>query len=396
MFEQLSMMPSDPILGVMAEYRADPSPNKIDLSVGVYKDEQGHTPVMAAVKKAEALLLEQENTKSYLSPLGSPEFNATMVELLLGEKHPALEADRVRAIQTTGGCGALRIAADFILRAKPNATIWVSDPTWGNHMPLLGGAGIQLKTYPYYDEATHGINFSAMMEALEDVPAGDLVLLHGCCHNPTGADLTLEQWQQVAGLAQANGFVPFVDVAYQGLGDGLDEDAAGFRALADAVPEMLIAASCSKNFGLYRERTGILVVMGETTEQADISLSHMATVTRGLYSMPPSHGGAIVETILTDAALNQLWRDELCQVRGRVNSMRKALVTSLTDAGVDSDFGFIAQQKGMFSFLGITPEQVLKIRKDHSVYLLESSRINIAGITPQNVDALAQAIKAVL
>ncbi|MFL0796440.1 MAG: aspartate/tyrosine/aromatic aminotransferase [Cellvibrionaceae bacterium] len=396
MFEKLSLMPCDPILGVMAEYRADPAPHKIDLSVGVYKDESGHTPVMAAVKKAEALLLEQENTKSYLSPLGSPEYNASMLELILGREHPALLANRARCIQTTGGCGALRVAAEFILRANPEATIWVSDPTWGNHVPLLGGAGVNLKTYPYYNEETHSLDFNAMYEALEDVPAGDLVLLHGCCHNPTGADLTEEQWAQVAGLAQANGFTPFVDVAYQGLGDGLEEDAVGLRIMADAVPEMLIAASCSKNFGLYRERTGALIVMGETPEQADASLSHLATVTRGLYSMPPSHGGAIVETILTNAELNKLWRDELAEVRSRVNHMRSALVSSLRDAGVDRDFSFITQQKGMFSFLGITPEQVLKIRKEHSVYLLGSSRINVAGITPGNVGALAQAIKAVL
>ncbi len=396
MFEKLPLMPSDPILGVMAEYRADTASHKIDLSVGVYKDESGHTPVMAAVKKAEALLLEQENTKSYLSPLGSPEFNSSMLALLLGNGHPALEANRVRGIQTTGGCGALRVAAEFILRANPDATIWVSDPTWGNHMPLLAGAGVNLKTYPYYNAATHNIDFNAMYEALEDVPAGDLVLLHGCCHNPTGADLTKEQWAQVAGLAQANGFTPFVDVAYQGLGDGLNEDAVGLRLLADAVPEMIIAASCSKNFGLYRERTGALVVMGEIPEQADASLSHLATVTRGLYSMPPSHGGAIVETILSDGALTKLWQDELTDVRNRVNSMRQSLVSNLQRAGVDRDFGFITQQKGMFSFLGISPEQVLKIRKEHSVYLLESSRINVAGITPTNVDALAKAIKNVL
>lgn len=396
MFESLQRLPADPILGVSAAYRADNSPTKVDLSVGVYKDAQGHTPVMGAVKAAEKFLLDTEDSKAYLSPAGNPGFNRAIGELLLGPEHVAVAQQRVATVQTAGGCGALRSAAELVLKANPGATIWLSNPTWGNHVPLLGNAGVNLASYPYYDSDAKALDFEHMVAALEQASGGDLVLLHGCCHNPTGADLSLSQWQQLTELFLEKKLTPFVDVAYQGLGDGLEEDVQGLRAMAQQLPEMIITASCSKNFGLYRERTGALLVIAKDSDKAQDCLSQLNAVTRGLYSMPPAHGAAIVEVILNSSELNDSWRAELRDIRQRVSTMRRDFVAALRKAGVSEDFAFIAQQKGMFSFLGISPEQALEIRRKHSVYLLESGRINVAGITPSNVDYLARAVAAIL
>ncbi|AQQ67843.1 aromatic amino acid aminotransferase [Microbulbifer agarilyticus] len=396
MFDHLSSLPADPILGLLAAYRADENPRKIDLGVGVYKDEAGHTPVLQAVKEAETRLLRSEETKAYVGPAGTAGFNAAMQELVLGAGHPALVGNRVRSAQTPGGCGALRVLAEFANRAKEHATIWVSDPTWANHVPLLGNAGLQIKSYPYYDRATSSLKFDAMVETLKQVGEGELVLFHACCHNPCGADLSREQWQVLAEMAQKQGFTPFIDMAYQGFGDSLDADAYGLRLMAESVPEMLVAASCSKNFGLYRERVGMAMAIYRDADSADRGQSQLLNVVRGNYSMPPNHGGAIVEAILTDAGLRANWEAELTEMRERINSLRSGLVESLEKAGAVGDFHFIQQQKGMFSFLGITPEQVEKLQQDYSIYMVDSSRISIAGLSQNNMEYFCASVAEVL
>ncbi|WP_226660971.1 aromatic amino acid transaminase [Microbulbifer aggregans] len=396
MFDHLKSLPADPILGLLATYRADENPKKIDLGVGVYKDEAGHTPVLQAVKEAETRLLQSEETKAYVGPAGTPGFNSAMQELVLGAGHPALIANRVRSAQTPGGCGALRVLAEFANRAKAGATIWVSDPTWANHVPLLGNAGLQIKSYPYYDRETSSLNFDAMVETLKNVGEGDLVLLHACCHNPCGADLTREQWQVLAEMAQKQGFTPFIDMAYQGFGESLDDDAYGLRLMAQSVPEMLVAASCSKNFGLYRERVGLAMAIYSDAAAADRGQSQLLNVVRGNYSMPPNHGGAIVEAILTDAGLRANWEAELTEMRERINSLRSGVVESLDAAGAAGDFSFIQRQKGMFSFLGITPEQVHKLQQEYSIYMVDSSRISIAGLSQSNMGYFCESVAKVL
>lgn len=396
MFEVLDLLPPDPILGLLGEFRADTNPDKVDLGVGVYKDEEGQTPIMQAVKMAEKIRLNTEITKTYIGPAGDEEFNDSIAKLLFGAEHPVIKQSRLSTIQTPGGCGALRMAAEFIKRCNQKVTVWVSNPTWANHIPLLGDAGLHIEKYPYYDYPTHSIDFQGMVAALQAAGPNDVVLLHGCCHNPCGADLTMEQWQTIADMAVAQGFLPFVDIAYQGLGDGLEEDAYGVRLLAKAVPEMIVASSCSKNFGLYRERIGSVNLLSTNTSQRAASLSQMLSVTRGIYSMPPAHGAAIVNTILDNPELNQLWLDELNTMRNRINDLRQLLVTKLQTSGVNADFSFIAREKGMFSFLGITPQQVQRLKQEFSVYMVDSSRINVAGISHANIEYLTHAIGQVL
>ncbi|MEX2962163.1 aromatic amino acid transaminase [Microbulbifer sp. TYP-18] len=396
MFKHLSSLSPDPILGLLASYRADENPHKIDLGVGVYKDESGHTGVLQAVKEAETRLLQSEETKAYIGPAGTVGFNRAMQELILGADHPALAANRVRSAQTPGGCGALRVLAEFVNRAEPGATIWVSDPTWANHVPLLGNAGLQIKTYPYYDRASSSLRFEAMVEALSEVGRGDLVLLHACCHNPCGADLSRDQWRQLAQMAQKQGFTPFIDMAYQGFGEGLADDAWGLRLMAESVDEMLVAASCSKNFGLYRERVGLAMVVYGDAASADRGQSQLLNVVRGNYSMPPSHGAAIVESILSDAGLRANWEEELTEMRERINGLRLGLVENLAAAGASGDFSFIQRQKGMFSFLGITPEQVQRLQQEYSIYMVDSSRISIAGLSQSNMEYFCRAVASIL
>ncbi|MBC53771.1 MAG: aromatic amino acid aminotransferase [Gammaproteobacteria bacterium] len=396
MFDSLKPLPADPILGLMAAYRVDTNPQKIDLGVGVYKDEQGNTPVMRAVKSAEARLLQSQSSKSYVSPAGSAAFNALAAGLVLGDNLTHTLGDRRVTFQTPGGCGGLRLAAEFIQKVRPGSKILVSDPTWANHIPLLGEAGLQIETYPYYDYQHHGIRFDDMMTRIGNAGPGDLVLLHGCCHNPCGADLTREQWQAVASLAQARGFTPFIDLAYQGLGDGLAEDSYGVRLLAESLPELIVVSSCSKNFGLYRERTGALTVITGNAAATQAAASQIASTARGMYSMPPDHGASVVAEILADSELNGDWALELTEVRERINGLRSALVIELGKQGIDRDFGFIEQEKGMFSFLGLTVDQVQTLINQYSIYLVDSSRINIAGINSSNIEYLAQSIAAVL
>jgi len=396
MFENLPQLPADPILGLMVAFHQDSNPKKIDLGVGVYKTEQGNTPVLESVKQAERDILELEQTKLYIGPAGAPEFTSAIQSLLLGDNHPALTDNRVATIQTPGGSGALRVAAELAKKGNPHATIWVSDPTWGNHIPLLSDTGLQIKTYPYYDVVSHGVNFDGMMDALAQAKAGDLVLLHGCCHNPSGADLSQQQWQAVTQLACEKGFTPFIDIAYQGFGAGIEEDAYGVRLMAEQLPELLIASSCSKNFGIYRERTGSVLVVSKNATQAQACTSQLARIVRGIYSMPPSHGAAVVAHILQNDSLRQHWLRELDTMRKRIFQLRGQLLAQLNKKGASSDFSFITQQSGMFSFLDISPAQVQRLRDEFSIYMTGDSRINVAGVNSHNIDYLSSAIVSVL
>ncbi|MBW0298164.1 aromatic amino acid aminotransferase [Shewanella xiamenensis] len=396
MFNSLIAMPADPILGLLTQYREDTHPQKVDLGVGVYKDPAGNTPILNCVKKAEKFRLETETTKVYIGPTGSPQFNTLMTQLAFGSDHSAIIANRIRTVSTPGGTGALRVAGDFIKRCNPNAVLWVSDPTWANHTGLFEAAGITVKTYPYYDYVSKSLKFDEMLAALSQVSPDDVVLFHACCHNPSGMDLTTEQWDKVVALTKEQGFTPLIDMAYQGFGDGVDIDAYGVRKMAAAVDNMILCSSCSKNFGLYRERIGSCSVIAKDANTANIAQSVLLYVVRCLYSMPPAHGAAIVETILGSKELTQEWLDELKVMRDRINGNRAILVEKLKANGVERDFSFIARQKGMFSFLGVNPEQVARLQKEFSIYMVGSSRISIAGISEDNVDYLAKSIAKVL
>lgn len=396
MFASLDVLQPDPILGLMAEFRNDPNPNKVDLGVGVYKNEEGVTPIMTAVKMAEQKVFAEEQTKSYIGPAGVPEFNEAIKQLIFGEVHPALQTNRIATVLTPGGCGALRVGAELLMRSEPGARIWVGDPTWANHVPLLGNAGLKIEQYPYYDRINSTLKFDEMVSALDRATAKDIVLLHGCCHNPSGADLSHEQWRAVAELAEKKGFLPFIDLAYQGLGLGLDEDAYGARLMAERLPELIVASSCSKNFGLYRERVGSLSVLGASDTGASTAISHVNNIVRGMYSMPPSHGGAIVAEILGDAELLASWQAELESMRDHINGTRRLLVEKLCSAGVARDFSFIENQRGMFSFFGISGEEIERLKTEYGIYIVQSSRTNVAGISPANVDYVVDALARVL
>lgn len=396
MLETLKALQPDPILGLMAAYRQDENAHKVDLGVGVYKDEVGHTPIMTSVLKADALHRTAETSKTYVGPSGDAEFNQQLQSLIFGTDSIAQQDHRVRTVQTPGGCGALRVAAELINRARPGAAIWVSDPTWANHVPLLGDAGLEIKTYPYYDAARQGLKFDAMCDALGNINRGDLVLLHGCCHNPCGVDLNPLQWDTVAAITLQRGFTPFVDLAYLGLGVGLTEDAYGVRKLAATVPELIVASSCSKNFGLYRERVGALSVVSPSVAEADVVYSQVQNVARGIYSMPPNYGAALVGRILADPTLRKEWDAELTDMRDRLNILRAQLAKKFSARLGTSRFDFIPQQRGMFSFLGLNKAQVQRLKQENSIYMVDSSRINVAGINQQNIDYFCDAVCAVL
>jgi aspartate aminotransferase len=395
-FETLKPLPPDAILGIMTLFRADQHPGKIDLSVGVYQDEQGRTPVLASVKRAEQAVIDAQQSKTYVAIAGNAGFNQGVEELLYGKDHAALAAGRVATVQTPGGSGGLSVAGHLLARSKPNARVFISDPSWPNHVPLLKLAGLNLETYPYYDYARHRVDFDAMLAKLDKASAGDLVLIHGCCHNPCGADLSHEQWEALAQLCERKGLVPFIDLAYQGLAEGLDADAFGARLMASRLPEVVVVSSCSKNLGLYRERVGAASFVSANAEAAKLVLANASNVARGIYSMPPDHGAAIVSRILHDPALRAQWVKELEEMRTRLNSLRRLLVDKLAARETPVDFSFIAKERGMFSFLGITKEQVIRLREEFHIYMVESSRVNIAGINHGNVDKVADAIAAVL
>lgn len=396
MFQSLKPLPADPILGLMAAFRADTNIKKIDLGVGVYKDESGNTPVMTSVKKAEDMLLTNQLSKTYVSPTGAADYNETVGEFLFGAQLTKSLGKRRVTVQSPGGCGGLRLGAEFIKQANTNATVWVSDPTWANHIPLFGSAGLKIAEYPYYNYQTHSVRFDEMLACLNKIPAGDVVLLHGCCHNPCGADLSQEQWQQVRDAALKQGFTVFIDLAYQGLGDGLEEDVYGVRLMAEALPELIVVTSCSKNFGLYRERTGAITLICETAEMTAIGTTLIAAAARAMYSMPPDHGAAIVQLILNNPSLRHEWDKELTEMRNRINGLRSQLVRQIKAAGIERDFSFIEREKGMFSFLGVSVDQVQSLVKDYSIYLVNSSRINVAGINDNNIEYLVQSLAEVL
>lgn len=396
MFSELKPVETDPILGLMAAYRDDINPQKVDLGVGVYKDETGHTGILECVKIAEKYRWDNEISKTYMGMAGDVAYNTRISSLILGQEHPALDEDRVRVVQTPGGTGALRVAAEFIKRCQPFAVVWVSTPTWANHLDIFAATGLSVKEYPYYDYEDRGLLFTEMMETLKQAGKGDIVLLHACCHNPSGMDLNQNQWMQVAELAIENGFTPMIDIAYQGFGHGLDEDAYGVRLLARMLPEVIVCSSCSKNFGLYRERIGACSIISESPKIADSVFGLLQNTVRGIYSMPPAHGAAIVNTILSSSELTVQWHQELAEMRNRINGLRKDIADKLAQKGAPSDFGFIQNQKGMFSFLGITPVQVESLKNEYSIYMVGSSRMNIAGISQQNIDYFAESVVAVL
>ena len=389
MFEKLSQQPADKILALMAQFRADPRDEKVDLGVGVYKDASGNTPVMRAVKEAERRILADQSTKSYVGLAGDPAFSDVMIELVLGD---TIARDRIAAVATPGGTGAIRQALELIKLADANAKVWLSNPTWPNHPSIIKYLDMPMGNYRYFDNNTRGVDFDGMMEDLGAVAAGDVVLLHGCCHNPTGANLTADQMAQVIAKVNAQGAIPLVDIAYQGFGDGLDEDAQATRAIAADFENCLIAASCSKNFGIYRERTGILMAIAKDADQAALAQQNMSFLNRQNFSFPPDHGARVVTTILQDAELRADWEAELEETRNGMLALRQQLADELKRLTNSDRFDFLAHHRGMFSRLGTTPELVEKIRADHGIYMVGDSRMNIAGLNEKSVPVLAKAI----
>ena len=390
MFETLKPQPQDKILALIQMFKDDPRPAKIDLGVGVYKDATGLTPVMRAVKAAERKLWEVEITKTYTGLAGEPAFNAAMVQMILGQGF----TERAASVAAPGGTGALRQAMELIRMAAPDATVWLSNPTWPNHPSILKYLGMNMAEYRYFDAATRGVDFAGLMEDLAAVKSGDAVLLHGCCHNPTGANLSAEQWAEVAKLLAAKAAIPFIDLAYQGFGDGLEADAAATRMIAANFPEVLIAASCSKNFGIYRERTGILIALGDISRRM-VAQANLNYLNRQNYSFPPDHGARLVTMILEDATLRADWMAELEEMRHNMLGLRQFLADELRRATNSDRFDFVANHRGMFSRLGLTEAQVETLRRDHGIYMVSDSRINVAGLNARTVPILATAIASV-
>lgn len=396
MLEILQPLPEDPLLGVMAAYRRDTDPRKVDLGVGVYKTEEGDTPIPAAIMAAMQRSAGTQKTKVYVGQGGNERFNRAMLEIALGADHAAVKDGRAAALQAPGGCGALRLGAELVNIARPGATLHLSNPTWANHVPLMANAGLKIGTYPYFDRATGGVDAAAMLAHLETLPAGDFVLLHGCCHNPTGADLSRADWDAVAEVLARRGLIPFVDIAYQGLGDGLEADGYGVRCMVDRLPEVIVAVSCSKNFGLYRERTGATFVISPTPERTGIAMGQLRKIARGMYSMPPDHGAELVALVWEDATLRQQWVDELEAMRVRVEELRGLLVSGLKALRPDVDYSFVQRQKGMFSLLPLNTAQIQRLRDEHHIYMPGDGRINVAGISRRNVEYVAQSLAAVI
>lgn len=389
MFETLKPQAADKILMLMQMYKDDPRSDKIDLGVGVYKNADGQTPVMRAIKAAEHRLWQEQTTKSYTGLIGDPAYSDAMIALILGD---AVDRDKVGAAATPGGTGAVRQAFELIRMANPKARVWVSDPTWPNHLSILAYLGIEARPYRYFDSDSRGVDFNGMLEDLGKANTGDVVLLHGCCHNPTGANLNLVEWQAVIDLLNERGLIPMIDIAYQGFGDGLEQDAAATRLVASSVPECLIAASCSKNFGIYRERTGLLMAVSQDAGQRALNQGTLAFLNRQNYSFPPDHGARLVTMILNDADLRADWSSELEDVRLSMLGLRQALADELQRLTGSDRFAFLAQHRGMFSRLGTTPEMVEKLRRDNGIYMIGDSRMNIAGLNAKSVPILARAI----
>jgi aromatic-amino-acid transaminase len=392
MFEKLEMAPADPILGLTETFNKDANPNKINLGVGVYKDEAGTTPIMNCVHKAEKILVETEKTKNYLPITGAPAYGKCVQELVFGKNAKVYAA----TAHTPGGTGALRVAGEFLKKFKPNAKIWVSDPTWPNHNGVFGAAGFAVGKYAYYNAQTRSLNLDRMLAAIKAMTPGDIILLHACCHNPSGIDPTPEQWEKIATAVRENELFPLVDFAYQGLGRGLEEDAEGVRLLAGMLDEMIICSSFSKNFGLYNERVGAITIKSATQEATDKAFSHLKTAIRQIYSNPPSHGGAVVATVMNNPELRKEWEGEVAEIRQRIKQMRELFVATLKAKGVKQDFSFLTHQYGMFSFSGLNDEQVKTLKEKYGIYIVGGGRINVAGMTKANMEPLCTAIVEVL
>ncbi|MDH4002170.1 MAG: aspartate/tyrosine/aromatic aminotransferase [Xanthomonadales bacterium] len=396
MFDHVNAVPPDPILGIIAAHAADPNPKKIDLGIGVYRDEQGDTPILECVKKAEQILDSTQTTKSYLGPPGVKGFNSAITELIFGKDSAVLSDDRVRTVQTPGGTGALRVGADLIKAVTPDATVWMSDPTWANHYAIFPAAGLKTEIYPYFDGEKSALRFNDMMDALRQRGPDDVVLYHACCHNPCGVSPNPEQWEAITDLAAERGFTPMIDMAYLGFERGIEEDALSVRLFAEKCPELILASSCSKNFAVYRERVGAISVMGKNSEKAANVLTVINSLTRQNYSMPPTHGTGIIDIILHDEELTELWLSEVTGMRNRINGLRKTLVEKIHTAGIEKDFSFLERQSGMFSFLGLSVDQVTRLREEFSIYTVNSARVNIASFNDSNIDYFVGALRKVL
>ena len=397
MFEYLVPRPADAIMALMEAAKADPNPHKIDLGVGIYKDDHGATTVMKAVKEAEKRWLDEEDTKKYVSTVGRADFRDEMSAMVFGADNPVITEGRLATAQAAGGSGALRLGAEIIKSAAPDATVWVSTPTWANHVPLISSPGLKMEEYPYYNRETLGVDFEDMLDRLKSkAKAGDVVLLHGCCHNPSGADLSIEQWDIIAEFMKEKSLLPFIDLAYFGLGQGMEEDAYGVKKTLSICPEAIVAMSCSKNFGLYRDRVGMVAVITKDTKTAEIAQSQLSAIQRKVISMPPDHGAALVAKILSDAELRKLWVNELDAMRNRMIDLRRLFSKELSVQGSEVMAAAVKNQNGMFSTLPVSKAQAEALREKHSVYMTNSGRINIAAATADNIPRLATAILDVL
>jgi len=396
MWKEIEAAPADAILGLTEAFKKDSNPKKVNLGVGVYKDDQGTTPILKCIKTAEKTLVETQTTKGYLPISGDPAYAANVQKLLFGADSEVIASKRAMTIHSPGGTGALRVGADLLKNFNPDAKLWVSTPTWANHKGIFGAAKFEINDYPYYNAETKDVDFDAMLAALENVPASDVVLLHVCCHNPTGVDLTAAQWDQIVTVAKSKGWTPFLDFAYQGFGSSIEEDRETVEKFATAGIDFLVASSFSKNLGLYNERTGALTIVSPSADEASVAMSHLKATIRVNYSNPPAHGGLAAKTVLDDPALREQWVGELSEMRERIIEMRSALVDGLASRGVEGDFSFIKRQRGMFSFSGLSNEVVAWLRDNKSIYIVKGGRINLAGLTSGNIDYVCDAIAEAL
>jgi len=396
MWQNIEAAPADSILGLTDAFKNDQNPQKVNLGVGVYKDEKSNTPILGVVKAAEKILLEKEGSKSYLPISGDPVYAREVQKLLFGASSEVVTNGRAVTVHAPGGTGALRVGGDLLKKFYPDAKVWISQPTWANHKGVFTTAGFGLSEYGYYDSESKALDFEAMVTSLEAVPAGDIVLLHACCHNPSGVDLNAEQWKKVAAIGKEKGWLPFLDFAYQGFGDGVDEDRCAVVEFAATGVDFLVASSFSKNFGLYNERAGALTVISLSAAEAEVAMSHLKATIRVIYSNPPAHGGLVVATILSDPDLHKRWLEELAAMRERIKAMRVALVEGLSQRGVAGDFSYITAQRGMFSFSGLSDDVVAWLRANKSIYVVGGGRINLAGLTSANMDYVCDAIAEIL
>lgn len=396
LFSSIELAPRDPILGITEAFNADKNPNKVNLGVGVYYDDNGKVPLLECVKKAEAILIEKLAPRTYLPIEGLAAYDRAVQDLVFGADSAVVQEKRAITAQAIGGTGALKLGADFLKRFAPDAQVWISDPSWENHRALFESAGFTVNTYPYYDPSTRGVNFTGMIDTLKSIPAGSIVLLHACCHNPTGADLTNDQWTQIIEVVTKRNLVPFLDMAYQGFGDGIEADGQVVRRFAEAGGALFVSNSFSKSFSLYGERVGALSIAASSAEEANRVLSQLKRVIRTNYSNPPSHGGQVVATVLATPELRQLWEDELAGMRVRIREMRAAFVSKLKAQAPAHNFDFVLQQRGMFSYSGLSKEQVEKLRDNNSIYAVDTGRICVAALNNRNIDAVIDAIAKVL